>query len=445
MFITLISISILEPVERLPSEAALRLKAVIDTAIDGIITIDEHGIVETINPAAARLFGYEAAEVIGRNIHMLMPSPYQEEHDGYLQRYLTTNVPHIIGYGREVRGRRKNGEVFPIRLAVSETYLADRRIFTGIIHDLSSVKQAEENVLRLNRELARKNQDLDNKVSERTEKLAAVVDQLLKTNKRLEREIQEREAMEASLLASEAELKKALGKEKELSELKSRFVSMASHEFRTPLSTILSSTELLEAFSGDNHREKKEKHIQRIKNAVHHLTSVLTDFLSLSRLEEGKVNSRPELFAVEPFVREAIDDLKVQLKTGQTLHYDGRYEHREVLLDKNALRHILCNLLANAIKYSPEGSPIKCRVSIEEDQLKIMVADQGIGIPEEDQKHLFTRFFRARNVENIKGTGLGLNIVQRYVDLLGGDIDFESQLGRGATFFVTIPIKTQQP
>ena len=262
------------------SDDALRLKAVIDTAIDGILTIDEKGIVESINPAAAKLFGFEENEVVGNNISMLMPAPYKQEHDGYLSRYLKTNKPHIIGIGREVEGRKKDGSVFPLRLAVSEVFLDKKRIFTGIIHDLSKVKKAEAKILKLNTEL-------EQKVHERTDKLANVINQLLATNKQLEKEIKERKEIEEALLKSEAELKELLEKEKELSELKSRFVSMASHEFRTPLSTILSSIELVEAYKKAEQQPKRAKHIARIKNTVNHLTSILNDFLSL-RSDTGR-------------------------------------------------------------------------------------------------------------------------------------------------------------
>lgn len=422
------------------SEAALRLKAIIDTAIDGIITIDERGIIETINPAAARLFGYQPQEVIGRNISVLMPSPYRQEHDQYLDRYIETGVPHIIGIGREVEGLHKDGTIFPLRLAVSEVMLSDKRIFTGIIHDLTQVKMAEANVLRLNKELEDQNRALDEKVTERTEKLANAVDQLLLTNKRLEKEIEVRQAAESALRESESELKAALEKEKELGALKSRFVSMASHEFRTPLSTILSSVELIEAFQKAGRPDKSSKHINRIKNAVKHLTTVLNDILSLSKLEAGEVRPEMENFSFREFFQEVMDDVQGQLKPGQQLRHNDDYDDREVHLDKRALRHILFNLLSNASKYSAEGKPIDCRVKFGDEQLHITIQDHGIGIPKPDQKHLFRRFFRAQNVENIPGTGLGLNIVRHYVDLLGGSIELESELGKGAVFYVHLPL-----
>ncbi len=424
------------------SEDTLRLKAVINTAIDGIITIDERGIVESINPAAAKLFGFMEREVIGKNIKMLMPSPYKEEHDGYVQRYLKTNKPHIIGIGREVKGRRKDGSVFPLRLAVSEVFLDKKRIFTGIIHDLSDVKEAESKILQLNAALETQNEELEQKVNERTEKIANIINQLLATNKQLEKEIKDRKEVEEALLKSEAELKELLEKEKELSLLKSRFVSMASHEFRTPLSTILSSIELVEAYKKAEQQPKREKHIGRIKNTVNHLTSILNDFLSLSRLEEGHIHAEPETFVFKDFCEDLIDEFQEQLKPHQQLLHEGINENQKILLDKNCLKNILFNLLSNATKYSNVGATIYCHTELNENLLKITIKDEGIGIPLEDQKHLFTRFFRAHNVENIKGTGLGLHIVLRYLDLLKGKINFESIEGKGTTFFVEIPIQS---
>ena len=423
------------------SDLALRLKAIIDTAIDGIITIDDKGIVETINPAAADLFGYDPQEVIGQNVKMLMPSPYHEEHDGYLTRYIKTNEPHIIGIGREVEGKKKDGTTFPLRLAVSEVMGQNKRIFTGIIHDLSDVKEAQEKVVQLNKKLELKNNELEEKVEERTSKLERAVNKMLEVNSKLKKEISEREHIENALRQSEEELRTMLNKEKELSELKNRFVSMASHEFRTPLSTILSSIELVEAYTKEDQQGKRVKHVNRVRNAVNHLTSVLNDFLSLSRLEEGRIELKNECFVLRDFCLELLDIFQGEIEPQQSLHHQGINDDQEICCDKNALQHILFNLISNASKYSKADQPIYCDTEVKDNQLFLSIRDEGIGIPEEDQKYLFTRFFRANNVENIKGTGLGLNIIKRYVDLLNGDISFTSKQGKGTTFKVRIPLQ----
>lgn len=409
-------------------ENALRLKAVIDTAIDGIITIDDRGLVESINPAAAKLFEYEPEEVIGKNVKMLMPSPYQEQHDGYIHQYQTTRKPRIIGIGREVMGMRKSGATFPMRLAVGEVKLQGKTIFTGIVHDLSNVKRAEEKIRNLNAEL-------EEKVQARTDELASTVNKLLTTNQQLEHEVKERKIIEKALL-------KSLEKEKELNEMKSRFVSMASHQFRTPLSSVLSSAELIEAYeSEDGKQEKRNKHTARIKAAVTNLTDILNDFLSVSRLEEGKVELQPVQFTLEEFCKEIREETEGLLKPGQIIRHESTHPKATVYLDKKCLKNVLFNLLSNASKYSDPDTEITCYSAIEGEHMLIKVSDQGMGIPIEDQKHLFTRFFRAHNAENIQGTGLGLNIVRRYVNLMDGKIEFESEVGKGSTFQIFIPLR----
>lgn len=420
------------PETRKESEAALRLKAVIDTAIDGIISIDTRGIIEAVNPAAACLFGYQPKEVIGNNVSMLMPAPDRENHDKYLDRYHRTLEPRIIGIGREVKGKRKDGSVFPMRLAVSEVLLDDRKIFTGIIHDLSDVKEAQEKYLRLA-------QELEAKVAERTEELASVVNKLLSTNKRLEYEVQERKAAENALRETEKEIRKALEAERELSELKSRFVSMASHEFRTPLSTILSSASLIGRYAEEGQQAQRLRHIDRIKSAVQNLTGILNDFLSLSKLEEGKIHNQPVEFILDELFDEVIDEMQGLLKTGQQIIFEKDPSPVRLFLDKRLLKNVLFNLLSNAIKYSDPGQRIWCVRKIAGELISIEVRDEGIGIPQADQQHLFSRFFRAANSINIQGTGLGLNIVKRYLELLGGSIAFHSVEGEGTSFTVLIP------
>ncbi len=415
------------------SDASLRLQTIIETAIDGIITIDEKGIIETVNPAAARLFGYLPEELIGKNIRILMPSPFRQQHDDYIERYKTTGEARIIGIGREVPGMRKDGSIFPMRLAVSEVFLENKRVFTGICHDLSDVKKAEDKIRKLNEEL-------EEKVIERTEELASVVNKLLNTNKKLQYEVQERKSAENALRESTREIQKALEKEKELSELKSRFVSMASHEFRTPLSTILSSISLLSRYTESSQQEKRDKHIQRIKSAVRNLTGILNDFLSLSKLEEGKIENQPFEFELQELCPEVIDEIQGLLKDGQEIIHEGIHSPMLVHWDKRLVKNILFNLLSNAIKYSDEGKKIFLKERLEGDYLLIDITDQGIGIPEADQVYLFTRFFRAANAMNIQGTGLGLNIVKRYIDLVGGSITFDSQLNVGTTFTVCLPL-----
>jgi len=243
---------------------------------------------------------------------------------------------------------------------------------------------------------------------------------------------------------AEEDMKRAYEKERQLNELKSRFVSMASHEFRTPLSTILSSSSLVEKYldraeSSDPAvvKENTTRHLKRIKSSVGNLTSILNDFLSLDKLEQGKVEVKPTLFHIEKFAEELIEEIQGTLKKGQKIIYTHSGK-TEVYIDKQMLKNILYNLISNAGKYSEDDSKIEFASHLDKNGLTISVTDHGIGIPENDQMHLFERFFRAKNVTNIQGTGLGLNIVKRYADLIDAEVSFTSKEGKGTTFTITI-------
>lgn len=382
-----------------------RLRALFEMATDGIITIDQSGVIESVNKAACTLFGYTPQEMKGQKVNMLMAAYDRTHHDDYLGRYHRTKEAHIIGIGREVTGRRKDGHEFPLRLAVSEVLLGDKIIYTGILHDVSSFHAAKQRVEQLNAEL-------EQKVLQRT----------------------------AALEAREAELQRALGKERELNELKSRFLSMASHEFKTPLSTVLSSAELIELYDAAEQQPKRERHIGRIKEAVNQLTEVLNDFLSLSQLEQGHIAVNNRLIDLRALISTSVESSEGQMKPGQRVVLELAEEPVRIVSDPKMLRHILVNLISNAAKYSEEGKSILISTGLNEGQCYISITDEGIGIPVQDHQHLFDRFFRASNVENVKGTGLGLNIVSHYINLLGGKITFTSELRKGSTFTVTLPL-----
>ncbi|HEY5749830.1 MAG TPA: PAS domain-containing sensor histidine kinase [Chryseolinea sp.] len=235
------------------------------------------------------------------------------------------------------------------------------------------------------------------------------------------------------------ELYEALGREKEMNQLKSRFVSMASHEFRTPLSVVLSSASLIERYSDGENNGHVTKHIHRIKSSVGNLTSILNDFLSLDKLEQGKVEMEWSEFDIVHFMQDVIESVQLLQKSGQTIDFTHAGD-TTVTIDQKKLRYVLVNLLSNSMKYSPEGKPIHLQSGNESGVLSIVVRDNGIGIPEDEQQHLFDKFFRARNTGEIQGTGLGLTIVKRYVELLGGTVGFVSKERLGTTFSITIPL-----
>jgi signal transduction histidine kinase len=233
------------------------------------------------------------------------------------------------------------------------------------------------------------------------------------------------------------ESQRALDKERELNEMKSNFVSMASHEFRSPLTTIRSSVSLIEKYVEINDAQKAQKHIQRVKSSVTELLEILEDFLSLEKIEQGKVEIQKEMVNVKEIVGEHCDKLESLLKTGQKIEYNHNGD-TDSNTDTRALWHILTNLVSNASKYSPANSSISVSTNLYGPVLTLSVKDSGIGMSSDDQKHLFNRFFRASNAESIKGTGLGLHIVKRYVDLQGGQITVDSELNSGSMFTVTL-------
>jgi signal transduction histidine kinase len=234
------------------------------------------------------------------------------------------------------------------------------------------------------------------------------------------------------------DMRNALDKERSLNELKSRFVSVASHEFRTPLGTILSSASLISKYNEPEDQEKRTKHINRIKSSVVNLTGILNDFLSLSKLEEGKVSYNPVFIDLKEFCEEIKEEMQVTAKNGQNIILTHKGDSYNILMDKQILKNILINLTSNAIKYSPENENIFISTENSNGKLTVKVLDHGIGIPFEDQKHLFDTFFRAGNVTNIQGTGLGLNIVKKYVDMLHGSIGFKSEPGKGTEFTICL-------
>lgn len=242
----------------------------------------------------------------------------------------------------------------------------------------------------------------------------------------------------------ELDILNALRREQELNELKSRFISMASHEFRTPLSAILSSATLIEKQNEPGMEEKRKNYTGKIKSNVRNLVVILNDFLSLSKLEEGKISIQPEYFDMINFSKSLIQEIETNKKEGQVIKITNDYPSIEVNLDPKMIRHILSNLISNAIKYSPKYKEINLFIRRSNERIFLEVKDEGIGIPVEEHNNLFDRFFRARNASNIQGTGLGLYIVKQYAQLIGGAISFKSKLSKGSTFIVELPINQNE-
>jgi len=387
------------------------LIAIIENAIDGIITIDDHGLIENINPAALSLFGYlNSAQLLGKNVSILMPEPDRSKHDRYLSNYAHTGEKNVIGAGREVIGQRKDGSTFPFRLGVSEIKFSDRRIYTGFIHDLSRQKKDELKIKSYTEEL-------EAKIKERTKELIETIN-VVETAKE--------------------NLSMLFEKERELNLLKTKFVSMASHEFRTPLSSIKLSASLIDKYVAKEDAVSIIKHTIKIKNAINNLTTILNDFLSLEKLEAGKVEATCVWFDIVPFAEEITEEMQLMSKENQLIVFEHRGIVGDVCMDPNLLKNCILNLISNAIKYSGANTMIQFNTIVTDKKLVIVIADNGIGIPESEIDHLFEPFFRAYNIGDIPGTGLGLNIVKRYVELMNGTVTCQSEQNKGTTFTLVL-------
>ena len=384
------------------------LNALFLYATEGIIVANDVGKITRINPSAEKLFGYEKGELLHKKIEVLIPARLTNNHEIHRKKYGKNPHPRSMGANMELFALKKDGQEFPVEISLSPYSSGQDNFVIAFIVDITNRKQTEEKLKNYSAEL-------EKQVKNRTLILEEAIDELEKTKK---------------------ELSIALSKEKDLNELKTRFVSMASHEFRTPLTTMMSSLSLITKYGEQN--ENQTKHVNKIKKSIHDLTDILNDFLSISKLEEGKVENMPEEINVKEFIEEIVADMQTMALSRQTLIY-LHHGHEIVHVDRKILKHILFNLISNAIKFSKEGKEITIVCNALKSELSISVKDSGIGIPKEDQQHLFERFFRGHNVVHIQGTGLGLNIVARYVELMDGTINIESRENKGTTFTVKIP------
>ena len=392
---------------------------------EGIIMVDESGKIAIANPVAEQLFGYGRNSLNGIMMENLLPDRYRKGHVNFRKAFNSDPHPRRMGFGRDLTALRKDGTEFPVEISLSYTQVQGRLLVMAFISDISQRKQAEDALKRSEEQLIVYAAELEKKVEMRTEALNNTIT-------KLEEEVIERKK-------AEEEGRKSLEKERELNELKSKFVSIASHEFRTPLSAVLSSASLIQQYKDKKDYDKQDKHIVRIKTSVNHLTQILNDFLSLGKLEEGKTDLKVESIELEYFFNEIIEEVNSFLKDGQKVIVTCPSGIQDIKTDPRILRNIMFNLISNASKYSDVNKTIRISCDHKNGRILFNIKDEGIGIPMEDQKHLFDRFYRASNAGNVQGTGLGLNIVKRYVGLIGGEISFTSEYERGSTFFISIP------
>lgn len=382
------------------------LVSIIESSEDAIISKSLDGIILSWNRAAAIMFGYLEREVIGRPVSLILPDEKRDEDTLIINRIKAgEKIQHYETYRK-----RKDGTLVPLSLTVSP--ILDSK---GVVIGASKIARDITRQIAADEQLKHYAAHLEDLVEERTRLLSETINTLEKT---------------------QVELAEALVNEKQLGQLKSRFVSMASHEFRTPLSAIKLSGSLVEKYAGVSDMVNVTKHTGKIKNAVGNLTNILNDFLSLEILETGKVVTNIVQFDLIKFSEEIRDEMQIVARNGQQIVYQHTGTTASVMLDPNLLRNCIINLVSNAIKYSPEDSMIELDTEVTDNEYFITVSDHGIGIPIEDQKHLFEAFFRATNTGTIQGTGLGLNIVSRYASLMNGQITFKSEPGKGTRFIL---------
>ena len=401
------------------------LIAMFSNATEGIIITEGDGKIMLVNPAAERMFGYTPGEMPGQPIELLIPRSAAAHHRQLRENFYRHPSNRVMGQGRDLFGQRKDGSQLPVEVSLSYYTIRERLYVIAFIIDITHRKEIEASMLKQQLELER----VSIEVKELNAELEAKVE---------ERTVILKEALE-KLEHSQTELNEALQAEKQLNEIKSRFVSMASHEFRTPLSTVLSSASLLARYTGAGEQDKRDRHIEKIKGSVKHLNDILEDFLSLGRLDEGKVRLQKAAFQLRQVITDTIEELQVMGKPGQQIRLS--YNAPETIItDAKLLKNMLINLLSNALKFSPENALVEVNVSHTERAVSIAVRDHGIGIPEADQSRLFSSFFRGANVTNIQGTGLGLQIVKRYADLMDASVSMESRLNEGSVFTIDIPV-----
>lgn len=415
--------SVKENISFVSSEA---FREIFQSMSEGIIMVEESGRIAIANPVAEQLFGYSSAELVGMQMEMLLPERYRKGHFGFRAAFNAHPEPRRMGLGRDLTALRKNGTEFPVEVSLSYSRVEGKVLVMAFISDISQRKKAEDALKRSEEQLIVYAAELEEKVKIRTEALNKIV-------LKLEREVLERKR-------AEEDAKISLERERELNDLKSKFVSIASHEFRTPLSAVMSSAALISQYNERGDTEKVEKHVKRIKSSVNHLTAILNDFLSLGKLEEGKVDVLKADVDLIEFLEEIHEEVRPTLREGQTLNISCTSSVIRLETDARIMRHIFFNLISNASKYSDVKKNIYITCTSDDGKIHFSVRDEGIGISAEDQKHLFERFFRAGNAGNIPGTGLGLNIVKRYVDLLEGTISFSSEYGKGSTFVFSLPL-----
>ncbi|SFJ33074.1 PAS domain-containing sensor histidine kinase [Olleya namhaensis] len=359
---------------------------------EGILIVDETQTIIAVNSSTEDMFGYDKDELNTKPLETLIPSNYQKGHGKQFNSYYKNSEKRTMGKGRALFAVKKDGSTFPVEVGLNPFNVADKKYVMALVIDITERKNYTDK--------------LEKTVEERTKQL--------------------REALET---------------EKELNDLKTKFLSLVSHEFKTPLTGILTSSMLLSKYKLAEQQDKRDKHINTINSKVQYLNNILNDFLSVEKLESGKVNYKFTEFRLSKVVNEVVYNANMLLKEGQKIKYPENIDDISLILDEKTIELALSNLVHNAIKYSPENTTIELQVNQDKTHTTFKIIDNGIGIPKNDQKNIFNRYFRAENALLDQGTGIGLNIVKTHLENLGGSISFESIENSGSTFTIIIPNK----
>lgn len=483
------------------AEGAQRFKAVFDHVVDGLITINEHGIVESMNPTAEKLFGYEASEVVGKNVKMLMPERYAIHHDRYLKKYLRTGKAHIIGQSRELEGRRKDGSEFPLELGVSIMHGQEQNLYLGSISDITLRKKAEEELRASEASLANAQSiaklgswHLNLKTNElkwsdeiyrifglRPQEFGASYEAFIERVHPEDRELVQESVdkslqsgapykLEHRIVHPDGSLRyvmeqggitydtqgnpeamtgivQDITEQKKVDRMKSEFVSTVSHELRTPLTSIYGSLGLLVGGAAGEFSGQAKSLLEIAYKSADRLIRLINDILDAEKLEADRMTFNMQRHDVVALIEKAIvanQAYAEQFDVGYVLKTD--LEDTIIFVDTDRFEQVMANLMSNAAKFSPKGEDVVVSIERQAGNIRVSVTDKGPGIPEEFKGRLFQKFAQAdsSDTRKISGTGLGLNIFKKLVERMGGTVGFDSTAGKGSTFFFIIPELTER-
>ncbi len=394
---------------------------------EAVVVVDEFQKIKIVNSSIKKICGYEKEELLEKSLEILIPKEHRKRYLEFFDFFYNHQKKRQIGEGADLYALHKNNTIFPVEMGLNPFEMKGEVYIMILIVDITIRKQKNLEILRLNTEL-------ENIVKKRTSRLSDTVNKLEKINKQLDEE-------NKTKIEAENAAKIALKKERDLNELQTKFLSMVSHEFKTPLTGISVSTMLLKKYTLTKQQKKREKYISIINGKVHYLNSILNNFLSIEKLEKKEIRYNITTFNIKDVIDEVISGANLLFKEGQKVVCVSDFDGISISQDKKIIELTISNLISNAIKYSLKNTTIYIAAAQNKNNTVIRIIDRGFGIPPKDQKNIFKRYFRAENVLLIEGTGIGLNIVKQHIENLGGKLSFKSEYNVGTTFTITIPNK----